>query len=164
MGEYRNAVETTPGTGMEFQSSDKKKLLSMPFYLHKRQELPEPKPGQPEYELFKQLTGKTWDHFAGLEFDDEEKITEFNYENYINQELQRRNRETRDSSRHERDNSSGGGSRVRGSLNRDMTPNKMGKQNLLATNTSLTSSDTNIGSVNKNPSKGRNIQTPQTSG
>lgn len=32
-----------------------------------------------------------------------------------------------------------------------MTPNKMGKNNLLATNTSLTSSDTNIGSVNKNP-------------
>ena len=77
----------------------------------------------------------------------------------MNQELLRRNRETRDSSRHERDNSSGGGSRVRGSLNRDMTPNKMGKQNLLATNTSLTSSDTNIqiGSVQKNPNKGRNI-------
>ena len=48
---------------------------------------------------------------------------------------------------------------MRGSLNRDMTPNKMGKQNMLATNTSLTSSDTNIqiGSVQKNPNKGRNI-------
>lgn len=43
-----------------------------------------------------------------------------------------------------RDNSSGGGSRVRGSINRDMTPNKLGKQNMLQTNTSLSSSDTNI--------------------
>ena len=43
----------------------------------------------------------------------------------------RRNRETREGSslnRHDRDNSSGGGSRVRGSVNRDMTPNKLGKQ------------------------------------
>mgnify|MGYP004564150059 CR=1 FL=1 len=45
---------------------------------------------------------------------------------------------------HNRDNSSGGGSRVRGSINRDMTPNKLGKQNMLQTNTSLSSSDTNI--------------------
>ena len=30
-----------------------------------------------------------------------------------------------------RDNSSGGGSRVRGSINRDMTPNKLGKANML---------------------------------
>jgi len=33
--------------------------------------------------------------------------------------------------RHDRENSSGNGSRVRGSLNRDMTPNKLGKQNSL---------------------------------
>lgn len=45
----------------------------------------------------------------------------------LTQEIQRRNRETRDISinkENERDNSSGGGSRVRGSLNRETTPSK----------------------------------------
>jgi hypothetical protein len=60
----------------------------------------------------------------------EAQVRQQNFENFINQEMQRRNRETRDGSslnRQERDNSSGGGRRVRGSVNRDMTPNKLGK-------------------------------------
>lgn len=55
-------------------------------------------------------------------------IRQQNLENFINQEVQRRNREGSSMNRHDnRDNSSGGGSRVRGSINRDMTPNKLGK-------------------------------------
>jgi hypothetical protein len=34
---------------MEIASSDKKKLLSLPFYMAKRRELPEPKKGQVEW-------------------------------------------------------------------------------------------------------------------
>ena len=49
--------------------------------------MPEPKRGQPEYELFRELTGKDWDAYADLEFDPETKITEFDYENYLNPEL-----------------------------------------------------------------------------
>lgn len=67
--------------------------------------------------------------------------------------------------RHDRENSSGNGSRVRGSLNRDMTPNKVGKQSTLQTNTSLSSSDMNIVNIkNQGDPKGRNIKTPTTSG
>jgi hypothetical protein len=55
----------------------------------------------------------------------EAKQRKINLELIMSQELQRRFRETRDSSqsRHERD-SSGGGSRVRANLPRDMTPGK----------------------------------------
>ena len=49
----------------------------------KRVELPEPKPGQKEWGIFKELYGKDWNHYQGLEFDPEEKITEFNYEKHI---------------------------------------------------------------------------------
>ena len=43
----------------------------------------------------------------------------------VSQEVQRRNRKGSSMNRHDRDNSAG--SRARGSLNRDMTPNKFGK-------------------------------------
>lgn len=56
------------------------------------------------------------------------KIRQQNFENFINAEVQRRNRETSSSvNRHDRENSSGAGSRVRASIGRDTTPNKMGK-------------------------------------
>ena len=77
----------------------------------------------------------------------------------------RRNREREGSSlnRHDRDNSSGGGNRVRGSVNRDMTPNKLGKQ--LQMNSSISSSDTNIVNIKNHATQnGRNIKTPQSSG
>lgn len=67
------------------QPSDKKKLLSLPFYLQKRAELPEPKYGQREWDLFRKIFGVNWNHYDDLEFDTEEKITEFNYENHIPQ-------------------------------------------------------------------------------
>jgi len=80
--------------------------------------------------------------------------------------MQRRNRETRDGSSHRYDrDASGGGSKARQSLQRDMTPGKIGtKAQMLMTNTSLSSMDaSNIVNV-KNATNGRNIKTPQTSG
>ena len=43
---------------MNLNASDRKKLLSLPFYMQKRQEVPLPQRGQPEFELFKQITGQ----------------------------------------------------------------------------------------------------------
>lgn len=38
--------------GKEYEPSDRKKLLALPFLLAKRHELPEPKRGQKEWVLF----------------------------------------------------------------------------------------------------------------
>jgi len=68
---------------MELNTSDRKKLLALPFYLSKRSQLPEPRYGQKEFELFKELTGKSWYDDANIEFDTEKKITEFEYEKFL---------------------------------------------------------------------------------
>ena len=47
LADYKAKVEQL---GMNV--SDKKKILALPFYLAKRQQLPEPRRGQPEFELF----------------------------------------------------------------------------------------------------------------
>jgi hypothetical protein len=67
----------------ELAPSDRKKLLSLPFFLAKRTEMPEPKKGMKEYDLFKEMTGHNWDDFKNANFDREEKITEFDFENYF---------------------------------------------------------------------------------
>jgi hypothetical protein len=68
--------------------SDKKKILSLPFYLTKRSQLPEPRRGQKEFDLFTEMTGgKNWYHEASKVIDDEYKITEFDYENYFDKSL-----------------------------------------------------------------------------
>ena len=72
---------------MELYPSDRKKLLALPFYLAKRQEDPTPRHGQDSYKLFKDLTGEDWNAHARTVFDQETKITEFDYENYLNPEL-----------------------------------------------------------------------------
>lgn len=82
LAEYKKSVDNFGGD-RQLKSSDRKKLLALPFYLSKRVEYPAPKKGQKEYDLFKKLTGNDWNKFEDLEFDKEEKITEFNYENYI---------------------------------------------------------------------------------
>ena len=74
-------------TGMPLFSSDRKKLLALPFYLAKRQDTPEPRRGQFEYDLFKELTGKDWYDDTYVKYDQEHKITEFDYEKYLNPEL-----------------------------------------------------------------------------
>ena len=66
--------------------SDRKKLLALPFYLAKRSQLPEPRRGQPEFKLFQELSGgQNWYDDARVVVDDEHKITEFDYENYVDQ-------------------------------------------------------------------------------
>lgn len=82
LANYKKKVES-----IGLNSSDQKKLLALPFYMVKRQELPEPRRGQNEFELFKELTGNSWYKFADLETDLEKKITEFDYENYIDPAL-----------------------------------------------------------------------------
>jgi len=73
--------------GKEYNPSDRKKLLALPFLLHRTQELPEPKRGQKEWDAFAELYGKEWDTYQHLQFDQEEKITEFNYENFLPKQL-----------------------------------------------------------------------------
>ena len=51
--------------------------------MQKRAELPEPRYGQRDWDLFRKIFGVNWNHFEGLNFDEEIKITEFNYENHI---------------------------------------------------------------------------------
>jgi len=81
--EYREKVDQ-----LGMNPSDKKKILSLPFYLTKRSQLPEPRRGQKEFDLFTEMTGgKNWYHNANLKIDEEYKITEFDYENYFDQSL-----------------------------------------------------------------------------
>jgi len=70
-----------------FAASDRKKMLAMPFALRKRVQLPEPKKGQHEWEMFSEWAGAPWDAYANVEFDLEEKITEFEYEKFIPKQI-----------------------------------------------------------------------------
>lgn len=79
---YKEHVNT-----MGLGTSDRKKLLALPFYLAKRQEAPEPKRGQHEMELFEKMFGQKWFDDAALQRDQETKITEFDYENYFHPDL-----------------------------------------------------------------------------
>jgi hypothetical protein len=72
MDEYKKEVNKH-----NFAGSDRKKMLAMPFALSKRTELPEPKKGQEEWAIFEEHTGKAWDFYDKLDFDPEQKITEF---------------------------------------------------------------------------------------
>ena len=68
---------------MGMNASDRKKILALPFYLTKRHQLPEPRRGQHELEVFEELTGTNWFDDAQLMTDQEHKITEFDYEEHI---------------------------------------------------------------------------------
>ena len=68
---------------LHLYTSDRQKLLALPFYLSKRSENSEPKKGQWQYEFFKELTGFNWHDDEGVERDEEKKITEFDYENFF---------------------------------------------------------------------------------
>lgn len=69
---------------MPLQPSDRKKLLALPFAMTKRSEKPEPRKGQASYDLFKEVTGRDWHEDSLIRDDKEYKITEFDYENYLN--------------------------------------------------------------------------------
>jgi hypothetical protein len=62
-------------------------MLALPFYMNKRKELPEPRKGQLEYQLFEDIFGMNWDEDVQLNIDPEVKITEFNYEEFIPAEI-----------------------------------------------------------------------------
>lgn len=62
-------------------------MLALPFYMIKRMELPEPKHGQFEYDLFREMYGLDYKDDTLTAFDMEEKITEFNYEKFIHPEV-----------------------------------------------------------------------------
>lgn len=54
----------------------------------KRQEAPSPSQGQDgQLNLFKEMTGAEWNAHNKVELDPETKITEFDYENYLNEDL-----------------------------------------------------------------------------
>ena len=82
LDDYKKAVGDLP-----LYSSDRKKLLALPFYMAKRSDTPEPRRGQFEWDLFKELTGSNWNDDAMASVDEEHKITEFDYEKYLNPEL-----------------------------------------------------------------------------
>jgi hypothetical protein len=72
---------------MNLCETDKKRILSLPFYLAKRSQNPEPRYGQMEFDLFSEMTGKNWYDYSTLSRDPQTKITEFDYENYIHKSL-----------------------------------------------------------------------------
>ena len=82
LSDYKDAIDN-----MSLMPSDRKKLLALPFAAAKRTEDPEPRVGQIELELYEELYGRSWFFNYGQVMDDEEKITEFNYENFIPAEV-----------------------------------------------------------------------------
>jgi len=62
-------------------------MLALPFYMNKRKELPEPRKGQLESQLFEEIFGMNWDEDVQMNIDTEVKITEFNYEEFIPAEI-----------------------------------------------------------------------------
>lgn len=77
--DYRGHVDN-----MGLAASDRKRLLALPFYLHKRNQLPEPRRGQAEWDLYREIYGEEYLNELDLVTrDDEEKITEFNFEKFF---------------------------------------------------------------------------------
>lgn len=77
--EYQAAIDK-----MNLQPSDRKKMLALPFYLTKRSEIPAPKRGQAEWDMYKEVYGEEyWNDLDLLDRDTEEKVTEFNYEKFF---------------------------------------------------------------------------------
>jgi hypothetical protein len=71
-------------------SSDRKRMLSLPIYLFKRTQDPQPLRGQKEFDLFANLTGKSYTSDSLTMLDKEEKITEFEFEKFLNPTLLKR--------------------------------------------------------------------------
>ena len=70
--------------------SDRKKILSLPIYLAKRTQNPEPKRGQKEFDFFTNFTGKEYTADWSVILDKENKITEFEFEKFLNLTLLKR--------------------------------------------------------------------------
>lgn len=72
---------------MNLIASDRKRLLALPLYMAKRSQAPDPQRGQAEFDLFTNLTGQEYTADAGVTLDKEKKITEFEYEKFLNPHL-----------------------------------------------------------------------------
>lgn len=82
MKEYKEHVST-----FGLAESDRKKILALPIYLAKRTQTPEPKRGQKEFDFFTSFTGKEYTSDWSVTLDKENKITEFEFEKFLNPTL-----------------------------------------------------------------------------
>jgi hypothetical protein len=79
LSKYKEVVNN-----MSLSRSDRTKLLALPFRMAKQNQGPAPKRGMWQWDLFTELAGgKDWDHYRDLQYDDEEKITIYNYEKHL---------------------------------------------------------------------------------
>lgn len=85
MAKYKESVDK-----FNLVNSDRKKILSLPLYMTKRTQTPEPKRGQSQYDLFTNIVGKTFNSDLFVDLDRETKITEFDFEKYLNPALLQR--------------------------------------------------------------------------
>lgn len=63
--------------------SDTLKMYALPFYAARRAQAPSPQKGQWQYDLFKELTGINYDHYANLSVDEEKKPTPMDWEPFL---------------------------------------------------------------------------------
>jgi hypothetical protein len=82
MQEYKDHINT-----LSLQPSDRKRMLALPYYLSKRQDKPEPQIGQEELKMFEEIYGRSYFFGEKEVMDPVQKITEFDYENHIPQEI-----------------------------------------------------------------------------
>lgn len=59
---WKESIDANP---FEYFPSDRKKLLAFPFQQARLSETPQPKQGQYEWTLFKELYGNDWDKYEG---------------------------------------------------------------------------------------------------
>lgn len=85
MEDYKYSV-TNQGD-KSFIGSDRKKLLALPIQQSKHIQRPEPKRGQSHFSLFTNLTGREFTANWGTVIDKENKITEFEFEKFLNPSL-----------------------------------------------------------------------------
>ena len=79
LSKYKEVVNS-----MSLSKSDRSKLLALPFRMAKQTQGPAPKRGMWQWDLFTELAGgRDWDHYRDLQYDDEEKITIYNYEKHL---------------------------------------------------------------------------------
>ena len=82
LNKYRAEIDK-----LSLQPSDRKKLLALPFFMAKRAESPDVRVGMAEKEIYETIFGRDWFFKPHEMVDDEKKITEFDYENYLQPEL-----------------------------------------------------------------------------
>lgn len=67
MNDFKSSVDEMGG----FVPSDRKKFLALPVYMSKRAQDPEPRRGQTQFNLFKDIVGKDYTAESGTNLDTE---------------------------------------------------------------------------------------------